>query len=315
MQITDFLKTKTGLLAGGIFSTFLLGSAFPAIKIAYSLFQIESSQWPDQILLGGIRFTIAGIMLLLYVCIVSKKVPVLPQGVLPCIIEIGMLHTVGQYVLFNIGVAHTSGVKSSIIFAVNGCVTLLISCLIFRQERLTAHKIAACLIGFLGIVLVNLNSGVFDFSMRIVGEGFIFLASVSYGFASGFMKKHSKTYDPIFLAGSQFTFGGIIMTAIGLLSGGQIIANVPIKGVILLLYLSFVSAASYAVWSNLLKYHPISKVSVLGILNPLIGALLSAVFLKEWSYLLRINSILALVLVCFSIWYVNQPAVQKSQKT
>ena len=54
----------------------------------------------------------------------------------------------------------------------------------------------------------------------------------------------------------------------------------------------------------LLKYHPGSKVSVFGFMNPVIGVILSAILLDE-TEALGVSSVLALGLVCVGIYIVN----------
>ena len=69
-----------------------------------------------------------------------------------------MLQTVIQYTFFYIGCAHASGVKVSIVVATNVFVGIIISSLLYRQEKLSGRKLIGCLIGFAGVVLVNLSS-------------------------------------------------------------------------------------------------------------------------------------------------------------
>ena len=53
--------TKTPvILAAAFFATFLWGSAFPSIKVGYSLMNIASGDSASQMLFAGIRFFFAG---------------------------------------------------------------------------------------------------------------------------------------------------------------------------------------------------------------------------------------------------------------
>lgn len=84
------------------------------------------------------------------------------------------------------------------------------------------------------------------------------------------------------LSGYQFFIGGVVMMAAGYLMGGRI-SEVSGKAMLILLYLSFASAAAYTIWSQLLKYNPVSKVAVFGFMNPVFGVALSAILLHESS--------------------------------
>lgn len=103
------------------------------------------------------------------------------------------------------------------------------------------------------------------------------------------------------LSGWQFFFGGLIMTLIGAICGGNI-GSVNAGSV---LYLAFVSAAAYSLWSVLLKYNPMSKVAVFGFMNPVCGVIISDIVLKE-SSTLGIQSLVAFSLVCIGIYIVNK---------
>ena len=74
---------------------------------------------------------------------------------------------------------------------------------------------------------------------------------------------------------------------------------------ILLLYMAFISAVAYTLWGVLLKYNPVSRVTVFGFMIPVFGVLLSAVFLGESSQALSWNVLAALILVSLGIFVVN----------
>ena len=52
---------------------FLWGSAFPCIKIGYALFGIDSADTASQILFAGLRFTLAGVLVVLFYSIMQRK--------------------------------------------------------------------------------------------------------------------------------------------------------------------------------------------------------------------------------------------------
>lgn len=58
------------------------------------------------------------------------------EGNLPRIGKICLLQTVVQYFFFYVGLAHTTGVKGSIVEASNVFLAILVSSLIFHQEKL-----------------------------------------------------------------------------------------------------------------------------------------------------------------------------------
>ena len=255
----SFLQ-KTWVVAGVAFlCSALWGSAFAGVKIGYELFQIASADWAAQMVFAGIRFAIAGVMALVGGSIVAKQALIPQKQTIP---KIGII---------------------------------LLSTLVYRIEKMTAAKLFGCVIGFLGIILCNLNGLKGGIHLSFLGDGFIFLCTIASGFSSVLMKKYAASENPILLSGWQFLFGGLVMFAVGLLFGGRM-EHITSSAVAILLYLSFVSAAAYSLWSLLLKYNPVSKVAVFGFLNPICGVCISTIFLKEKDAF-HIFTIPALILV------------------
>ena len=128
----------------------LWGSAFPAVKSGYRLFAITGDDPASQILFAGIRFFLAGFLALLIGSLLQKKVLLPKKTSVPLVLKLSVFQTVLQYIFFYLGLAHTSGVKGSIIIASNTFVAILVASLLFHQEKLTGRKITACIIGFAG---------------------------------------------------------------------------------------------------------------------------------------------------------------------
>ena len=82
-------------------------------------------------------------------------------------IPVCLAQTVGQYFFFYIGVAHTSGVKGGIITGLGNFIAILLSCLVFRNERMTRRKIAGCVLGFAGVVVINLLGNSLDMGFKL----------------------------------------------------------------------------------------------------------------------------------------------------
>lgn len=281
----------------------LWGSAFPGIKIGYQLFSISGSDTATVILFAGYRFTLAGFLTILFGSILSKNILLPKKTAWNKIFCLSMLQTVLQYLFFYIGLAHTSGVKASIINAVHVFVALLVSSLLFHQEQLSSRKIVGCIIGFAGVVLINMSGMNLDMSLH--GEGFIFLSTVAYAFSSVLLKRFSFSENPVILSGYQFFIGGIVMIIAGCFMGGSITV-LSLNGILLLIYLALVSAIAYTLWGILLKHNPVSKIAVFGFMTPVFGVILSAIFLGETAQATGLISLISLILVCIGIRIVNQ---------
>lgn len=300
------ILTKTPVVAALAFICCALwGSAFPCIKIGYSLFGVAAGDTAAQILFAGCRFSLAGIMAIA-LCSAARRKLLMPKGAgeWGMALKLCMFQTVAQYVFFYIGLAHAEGTKSAIIEGSNVFVCVLMAALVFRIEKMTARKLIGCLVGFAGVVIINLSGGAFSMDMSLMGEGFVFVSTFAYAASSIIMKGYSRRADPVMLSGWQFLIGGLILAVAGLICGGRLTV-LTAKGAAMLAYLAFISAAAYSLWALLLKYNPVSRVSVFGFMNPICGVLLSALLLGERGQALGLRSAAALALVCVGIYVVN----------
>ena len=144
------------------------------------------------------------------------------------------------------------------------------------------------------------------------GDDFILLAALSYAISSVMIKQYGKTQNTVLLSGYQFMAGGIVLLVTGIVLGGQI-QNGQNGAIAIILYLSFVSAIAYSLWGVLLKYNPISKVTVFGFFNPIAGVILSALLLQEKQDM-GLGTLIALILVSCGIYLVNRDSDKKKKK-
>ncbi len=301
----DFLSTTAGILTGAVAANLLWGSASPCIKLGYQMFRVSAGDTMSQILFAGVRFFLAGVLTILTGSLLRRRLLLPKRGSGGMLLTLALLQTVIQYTFFYIGLSSAPGFKGSITSPTSTFFAILISSLIFRQETLTWKKILGCLIGFAGVVIINLGSGGAG-GFRLTGEGFLLLAAASYGCSSVFIKRYSAREDPVVLSGYQFALGGAAMTAAAWLMGGRLHPLTP-SAWLMMLYLGTLSAAAYTIWSLLLQRHPVSRITVYAFLNPVFGVLLSALLLGEGKILNIPRCILAMLLVCAGVWLVNRP--------
>lgn len=287
---------------GAAFCCLLWGSAYPAIKNGYEIFAIATDDLPGKIVFAGYRFVIAGLLLLAFAVMQGKPVGQLSRGQFSQLAVLGVTQTALQYIFFYIGLAYTTGVKGSIMNATGTFFSVLLAHFIYQNDRLSVNKIVGCLLGFAGVMVVNFNRQLMDFSFSWMGDGFVVLAAFILSAASLYGKRISQTVDPTVMTGWQLTVGGVVLTVGGYLSGGTLAFH-GWESVAILGYLALLSSVAFALWSLLLKHHRVGTIAPFNFLIPVSGAVLSAIFLHEsileWRYAL------ALVLVCFGIWRVN----------
>ena len=302
MKFKEKLNKAPVVCTVALLCCLLWGSAFPMIKIGYRLFSINADDTASIILFAGVRFFLAGLLTVVIFSIINKR-PLLPnkQSVKP-ILVLSLFQTVLQYLFFYLGLAHTTGVNASIINGTSVFIALLLTCLVFRQERLTLPKIIGTVLGFLGVFVAGFFASDSTKGFQI-GDIFILLSSTSYAFSSVFMKKFSNENNPAMLSGYQFMLGGLVMTVVGLAMGGSINVG-STKGIAVVFYLAFVSAVAYSLWSILLKFNDVSRIAVFGSFTPIFGFVLSYLLLGENTSALLYN-LLGLLLVVAGMTIVN----------
>lgn len=306
-----FLGTLPGLILGCLVSCGLWGSAYPCVKIGYELFGITGSDVASRLVFAGTRFTIAGIMVVVGISIAQRRALLPAKRDLGAIGILALFQTVLQYFFFYGGLSHAAGVTSSIIGAAAYFFAILFAALIFKTENLTRKAIIGCTIGFAGVVLVNLGgSGDAAFSFALDGEGFILLSSVAGAISTCFIAVLGRTHDSVLLSGWQFVTGGVVLLCCGLAMGGSLCPISPGPALALILYMGFISAMAYTLWSRLLAANPVSRVSIFGFMTPVFGAAMSAVLLGETDTVNPLFALIALALVSAGIVIVNRPNSQ-----
>lgn len=297
-------QTRSGVFALATLCCVLWGSAFPAVKNGYALLHIAPSDIPSQMLFAGWRFALAGAILLGVAAAMKKPILALNSRQMRQVTLLGLTQTTIQYVFFYVGLAHATGVKSSIMNATGVFFSVVLAHFLYANDRLNGRKTLGCLIGFLGVVVVNLGGGALGFDFSLLGEGFIIIAAFVLAAASIYGKRLSVGMDAMVMTGWQLLIGGIGLTVIGVIGGGHLEA-LNLQSGALLLYMALLSSVAFAVWSLLLKHNPVGLIAAFNFLIPVFGVSLSAIFLGEsllrWSYLA------ALVLVCAGIWLVTRP--------
>lgn len=84
---------------------FLWGSATPAIKTGYQLFQIDSKDTMSILLFAGVRFLLAGFLVILFNSVQAGSWIWPEKGSGWSVIKLSLAQTVGQYYFFYVGLA------------------------------------------------------------------------------------------------------------------------------------------------------------------------------------------------------------------
>lgn len=86
--------------------------------------------------------------------------------------------------------------------------SVLLAHYIYKNDRLSINKSLGCVLGFIGVALVNVAS-LHDFHFSFIGDGFVVIAAFILSAATIYGKRISQTMDPTIMTGYQLAFGGI----------------------------------------------------------------------------------------------------------
>lgn len=296
-----FTNKKAIVLLAGL-CTLLWGSAYPCIKIGYEVFHIAQDDITSKFVFAGYRFFLAGVIVLIIAILLKKEVFVFNKKALGQIALLGLGQTSLQYIFFYIGMTYTSGIRGSIITGSGTFFSIILAHILYKNDKLNLNKIIGCIIGFTGVVIANLNGdSLLGNSFTLKGEGFVMLAALSLSVASIYGKEITRKLDPFLVSGYQLSIGGIILILLGYVFGGTL-SGFTIKSISLLMYMALLSSVAFSIWTILLKYNKVGFISIFNFLVPIFGSILSAIFLGENIFDIKI--LIALILVCFGIYLV-----------
>lgn len=281
MDNTNFFKTKFGMISIALLCCALWGSAFPSVKMLYSLTPIDNIY--QRMMLAGVRFASAGILVLLFSKFQQKKsIRVKPQNI-KYIVIIALLQTFFAYSFYYIGLSNTTGVRASIIVSVGIFNVAIMSVFAFKDFRLTSGKILGMIISLGGVLLINLNVFSGGAGLKLTGEGFILITTLFTALASIFIKKYAAKMDVVLLNGYQLLVGGALMMAVAYAGYPHFI---PLSAgiIILLIYMSVMSAIAFSLWYVLLEHNDVAAVTLYKSTIPIFGSMLSILFLPDENF-------------------------------
>lgn len=284
-------------MLAAVFCTVLWGSAYPMIKYGYAVMEITAVA--DKLMFAGVRFVLAGLMVFCFTWGKDRRVPMIPRQRIGGVLLYGALQTGLMYILNYIGVANTTATKTSIITAASAFFAVLFAPLFFKDERMTVMKLVGAAIGMTGIFLVN-NTALDGFSF--MGEGLV-LISMLLNTAGSFVGKHVSKGIVWESTAYQLSFGGAMILLIALLMGGSF--PLTATSLWIVLFLAFVSAAAFTLWTALLVLHEAGQILVFNMLIPVTGALWSYLILGE-DRIFEPLYIVSMILIAVGIVLVNR---------
>ncbi len=302
-RLDALFSIPAAAVALAVLCNLLWGSAFPFIKMGYRLFVIDSADTASILCFAGVRFMMGSLLVWIFGSLMERRPLPLPRGkVLGECCALGLWQTALQYFFYYSAVAQLTGSFGGILNSTQSFMGVILAHFLYgAADRMTARKALGCVLGFGGVLVATLgNHG----GGSAWGISAMLIASAVFAAAGPWNKSVTRKADSFSVCCINLGAGGLALALLGFAMGGRLSPQSPLA-VPVLLYLAFISGAGYVLWALLMKNNPVSRISVFGLLIPVVNTLLSAVLnaepLFEWNYLA------ALVLVCGGIFLVNKP--------
>ena len=287
-----------------IFCAFGWSLAYPLIKIGYQEFQIASADLGGKILFAGTRFLFAGMLVSVFCRLKKKKLELENKNDLWWLISLAIVNITLHYMFAYIGLGYNPSARSTILDSMGGFFLIILSTIIFSDDKISFPKIIGCVAGIMGVIAVNIQPGTGFFeNITFRGDGMILLNAGCGALGGVITRVASKKMNMMQATGKSMMIGGTMLLAIGLMRGTSSSWCVNVKGMVVLIALIMISAVCFAVYNELLAYHPISEIAIFNALIPVLGVIFSALLLKEelkWQYFI------AVIMVACGIYLVNK---------
>jgi drug/metabolite transporter (DMT)-like permease len=263
-------------------------------------------------LMGGLRWTIAGALLVGYLLARGEPLPGRSRW--------GGIALMG-FLLLGLG---NGGVVFAEQWVSSGLAAVLVATSPFWMagveaclrdgERLTRSAAAGLVIGFSGIlVLVWPELTLDSTASRHFLMGIVALQIASFGWALGsaYSRRHARADNVLATTAYQMLAGGILMMAAGTLRGEWEALSFNGRTTAALIYLSTLGAiGGFVAYTYALRHLPVSFVSLYAYINPIIAVALGIVILGE-PFGVRMALAAALVLAGVAVVR-SKPAARES---
>lgn len=233
---------------------------------------------------AGLRFTLVGILLLAYSGRKKMWAEVIAhKNLFLLLITINIFL---GYATFYFGMNLVRADIASIVIGTNPLINVLMAHFIAKNDKLDAYKITSMIIALIGLLLIigTGNNGSPLAWKAIAGVGLIIASIVLQAYATIRISEEKGEINPVFLNGVQMFFGGLMLYATGLLTEGYH----PVTGKPFLFYLSLtvlvlVSTFAFSFWFIALRVKgaKVSDLNMTKLINPILGAILSWILLKD----------------------------------
>jgi drug/metabolite transporter (DMT)-like permease len=279
------VKTETGthapLLAMvfAIIACLLWSTAFVGVKIGL--------RYADPLSFAGIRFMLAGLMIVPLWWKTRMSTRVLKENIKP-IVLVSFFQTFLVYGLFYYGMTMVSGALAAILIGASPLTAALVSHYLMKNDTMTMPKLISLSIGMAGVILISISTRPWVSPTGLkesLGIVLLFLCTIASGLGNVLVAREQARVEPVQLNSIQMFFGGFFLLFVSICMHGFPDLLLPPVFYAALAWLSIISAVSFTLWFVLLQRPGItvSSLNLWKFIIPVCGALFSWWLLPEES--------------------------------
>lgn len=253
--------------------------AFPLVKLGIEYFDIAANDTAAKTLFAGVRFFSAGIIILIIAKFRGISVKIEGTKNKLIVLLFGLVNTTLHYFFYYIGLSNQSGSRSAIINSMSSFILILSACAVFKEEKLTLRKIIGCILGFGGILMINIGGDLLS-EFTFMGDGMLLISSIFSAMGGLLTRIAGKKGHSFAVTGISLAFGGALMIIFGLIMGGAL-SVWTFSGIIILMLLTFISVYGFSVYNRLICLYPVGEIAIFNSLIPILGVIFSCIILGE----------------------------------
>ena len=257
----------------------LWGSAFPAIKHVYGIWEMDSIA--ARFLFAGVRFTIGGLLVLVFI----RQPPPwqrLRRANCRLLILFALFQTVGQYLFFYLALSISSGILGSLLVSAGSFWWVLLAPVFLKSPPPTFWHYIILSMCAAGICMAVYAPGA-GAGNPLLGGALFLCSSLSGTLGIIVLQPLSKSIDVTTATGFSLCAGGLMLSLLGLPAIDEAGAFTDPRIAGTTLYLAFVSAAAFTLWNGLTRLYPVNILAGYRFLIPLCGVIQSSLFIQAES--------------------------------
>jgi drug/metabolite transporter (DMT)-like permease len=271
-QEVRVLKNEKGVIFAYITVCIVWGSTYLAMRVAVGGFPPE--------LFAGMRFLLAGIIVMAYAVAAKKEFPISGKDVIKAAVP-GILMLMGSNGLVMWAEQWVHSGITSLLLSVTPLFVALVEVIVLRDTKIGTIGWGCLIMGFLGTVMLVV-SGAGIGSVDAKGGFLVLAAALLWSLGSIYSSRVKFTGNIATHIAIQMLAAGTGLTILGLILGEAKKVSLSTNVVLALVYLViFGSIAGYSCNMYVLSKWPASKAITSAYVNPIVAVILGVVILNE----------------------------------